>query len=333
MARAFSTFANQGRRIDGAVFGNRPRAVTVVRNEAGRLVDNNRPIGRPVLTENTAALVTSLLRNVVTGGTGRQAQLSDGRQVAGKTGTTENYGDAWFVGYTPQLVTAVWVGYPNGLRPMLTEYHGDSVAGGTFPALIWKSFMERALPYLRDTPEDFPPISLPYSVPRQVVFRNGQLELDNGNCNSTREILYLAGEAPGRTANCKVNEVAVPRLVGQTVAQANARLAAQPLRPLYIYEPARPRQRLGVVLRQSPARGTLSSYSKVTLVLPKALHGVVPSVVGLKLARAQARLARLHLRWSVDGHPPGGAKVIAQSPGPHRAARPGLVVTLVVKGG
>jgi penicillin-binding protein 1A len=333
MARAFSTFANEGRRIDGAVFGNRPRAVTVVRNEMGKLVDDNRPVGRPVLTENTAALVTSLLRNVVTGGTGRQAQLTDGRQVAGKTGTTENYGDAWFVGYTPQLVTAVWVGYPNGLRPMLTEYHGDAVAGGTFPALIWKSFMERALPYLRDTPEDFPPISLPYSVARQVVFRNGQLELDNGNCNSTREILYFAGQHPPRTANCKVNEVAVPRLVGQTVAQANARLAAQPLRPLYIYEPAKPRQRLGIVLRQSPVRGTLSSYSKVTLVVPKALHGVVPSVVGLKLARAKARLDRLHLKWSVDGRPPGGAKVIAQSPGPHRAARPGLVITLVVKGG
>jgi penicillin-binding protein 1A len=333
MARAFSTFANEGRRIDGAVFGNRPRAVTVVRNEVGKLVDDNRPVGRPVLTENTAALVTSLLRNVVTGGTGRQAQLSDGRQVAGKTGTTENYGDAWFVGYTPQLVTAVWVGYPNGLRPMLTEYHGDAVAGGTFPALIWKSFMERALQYLRDTPEDFPAISLPYSVSRQVVFRNGQLELDNGNCNSTREILYFEGQHPPRTANCKVNEVAVPRLVGQTVAQANARLAAQPLRPLYIYEPAKPRQRLGIVLRQTPARGTLSSYSKVTLVVPKALHGVVPSVIGLKLARAKARLERLHLKWKVDGQPPGGAKVVAQSPGPHRAGKPGLVVTLVVKGG
>ena len=333
MARAFSTFANHGRRIDGAVFGNRPRAVTVIRNEAGGLVDDNRAIGRPVLTENTAAMVTSLLRNVVTGGTGRQAQLSDGRQVAGKTGTTENYGDAWFVGYTPQLVTAVWVGYPNTLQPMLTEYHGHAVAGGTFPALIWKSFMERALPYLRDTPEDFPAISLPYSVSRQVVFRNGQLELDNGNCNSTREILYFAGQRPARTANCKVNEVAVPHLIGQTVAQANTRLAAQPLRPLYIYEPAKPRQRLGIVLRQYPARGTLSSYSKVTLVLPKALHGVVPRVVGLKLARAKARLERLHLKWKVDGHPPGGAKVIAQSPGPHRAARPGLVVTLVVRGG
>ena len=85
-------------------------------------------------------------------GTGKRAQLSDGRPVAGKTGTTENYGDAWFVGYTPQLVAAVWVGYPTGLKPMLTEYNGDAVAGGTFPALIWKSFMERTLAYLHDPP-------------------------------------------------------------------------------------------------------------------------------------------------------------------------------------
>ncbi len=333
MARAFSAFAYRGRRIDGAAFGNRPRAISIVRNESGTVVDNNRPLGRPVLTENTAALVTSLLQSVVRGGTGRQAQLSDGRQVAGKTGTTENYGDAWFVGYTPQLVAAVWVGYPNTLRPMLTEYHGQAVAGGTYPALIWKSFMEKTLDYLHEEPEDFPGVSLPYSVPRQVVFRNGRLELDNGNCNSTKLVLYFEGQGPARTANCKVNEVDVPRLVGETITEANARLAAQPLTARYVYQPAKPLQKLGIVLRQYPARGTLSSYDKVTLVLPKALHGVVPKVVGLRLARAQARLERYHLKWTVRGHPSPGAKVIAQTPRWRVAAKPGLVVTLVVKGG
>jgi membrane peptidoglycan carboxypeptidase len=333
MARAFSAFAYRGRRIDGSAFGNRPRAVSVVRNETGRIVDNNLPIGRPVLTENTAALVTSLLQSVVTGGTGRQAQLADGRPVAGKTGTTENYGDAWFVGYTPQLVTAVWVGYPNTLRPMLSEYHGKAVAGGTFPALIWKSFMERALQYRREAPQDFPSVSVPFSVSRQVVYRNGRLELDNGNCHNTKQLLYFEGQGPARTAKCKVNEVDVPHLVGETVAQANSRLAAQPLTPQYVYEPAKEGQRLGIVLRQYPARGTLSSYDKVTLVLPKALHGIVPRLIGLRLGRAQARLERLHLKWKVDGNPPPGAKVIAQTPGPRRAAERGLVVTLVVKRG
>ncbi|MGB2875216.1 MAG: PBP1A family penicillin-binding protein [Gaiellaceae bacterium] len=330
MARSFSAFANGGNRVDGAAFGNHPRAISVVQNENGKIVDDNRAVARPVLTADTAALVTSLLQSVVTGGTGRQAQLADGRAVAGKTGTTENYGDAWFVGYTPQLVAAVWVGYPNTLRPMLTEYHGKAVAGGTFPALIWKSFMERALPYLHDAPESFPGVSVPYSVPKLVVIRNGRLELDNGNCHNPRQLLFFVGRGPPRTASCKVNEVDVPRVIGDTVAEANARLASMPLTPQYVYQPAQPHQRLGIILRQYPAKGTLSSYQKVTLVLPKALHGIVPRVVGLRLAGATARLERFHLKWKVEGHPPPSSKVIWQSPRWSTAAAPGLVVKLAV---
>jgi len=331
MARAFSAFANGGRRIDGAAFGNRPRAVSLIENEKNKIVDDNLPVRRQVLTANTSAIVTSLLRNVVKGGTGVKAQLYDGREVAGKTGTTENYGDAWFVGYTPQLVTAVWVGYPTTLRPMLTEYHGEPVAGGTYPALIWKSFMEQALRYLHDGPESFAQPLLPYSVPRLVVYRHGSTQLDNGNCHSPRQLLYFSGRAPARTANCKVNEVDVPHVVGDTVAQANARLASMPLRPTYVYQPAKPRQKLGVVLRQYPAKGTLSSYQKVTLVLPRAMHGAVPNVIGLRLARAEARLERLHLKWEVGGHPSPRAKVIWQSPAPRTAADKSLVVRLAVK--
>ncbi|HUK94697.1 MAG TPA: PBP1A family penicillin-binding protein [Gaiellaceae bacterium] len=331
MARAFSAFANGGRRIDGAAFGNHPRAISLVQNSNNHMVDDNLPVGRQVLTRNTAAIVTSLLRSVVTGGTGVKAQLSDGREVAGKTGTTENYGDAWFVGYTPQLAAAVWVGYPNTLRPMLTEYHGDPVAGGTYPALIWKSFMEKALPYLHDDPQDFQAPAMPYASPRLVVLRNGQLDLDNGNCHSPKELLYFSGRGPAHTANCKVNEVEVPRVVGETISKANTRLLRQPLTPSYVYQPALPRQPLGIILRQYPAKGTLSSYQKVTLVLPRAMHGVVPRVVGLRFARARARLARLHLRWKVDGHPSPGARVIWQWPHWQTAADKGLVVRLAVR--
>jgi penicillin-binding protein 1A len=331
MARAFSAFANGGKRIDGAAFGNHPRAISVIRNQTGKIVDDNLPRPRPVLTADTAHLVTSLLESVVQGGTGKLAQLPDGRPVAGKTGTTENYGDAWFIGYTPQLVAAVWVGYPNTLHPMLSDYHDGPVAGGTFPALIWKSFVQQALPYLHDTPAGFPAPSVPYSVPRYVVYRNGQVELDNGNCHSPKALLYFSGRGPARTADCKVNEVDVPHVVGYTVAEANARLASMPLTPQYVYQPAKPHQLLGVVLRQYPAKGTLSSYQKVTLVLPKALQGIVPKVVGLRFARAKARLARFHLKWKVDGDPPGSAIVTWQSPRGHTAASKGLVVRLAAK--
>ena len=85
-----------------------------------------------------------MLQGVVQYGTGTRRSSRAGRSP-GKTGTTENYGDAWFVGFTPDIVTAVWVGYPNKLIPMTTEFHGQTVEGGTYPALIWKAFMQKAL--------------------------------------------------------------------------------------------------------------------------------------------------------------------------------------------
>ena len=80
-------------------------------------------------------------------GTGTSAAIS-GVDVAGKTGTTSDYGDAWFVGWTPQLTTAIWVGFPNKLVPMTTLYNGGPVEGGTFPAVIWHDFMVQALQIL-----------------------------------------------------------------------------------------------------------------------------------------------------------------------------------------
>ena len=155
MARAYGTFANGGYNVSGKVFANEPRAITTIKDVSGKVIYNNTRSEERAMTSIDAALVTQLLQGVVTGGTGTAAALPD-RPVAGKTGTTEAYGDAWFVGYTPQLVTAVWVGYPKGLRPMLTEYHGGPVAGGTFPAQIWKAFMQPALKLLGAAPKSFP---------------------------------------------------------------------------------------------------------------------------------------------------------------------------------
>jgi penicillin-binding protein 1A len=97
-----------------------------------------------VLPESVAAGVQSMLQGVVKNGTGKGAAIPD-VSVAGKTGTTENYSDAWFVGWTPQYTVAVWVGYPKRFQPMTTEYQGKGVAGGTYPASIWKTFMEAVL--------------------------------------------------------------------------------------------------------------------------------------------------------------------------------------------
>jgi membrane peptidoglycan carboxypeptidase len=294
------------------------------------VVEDNRPVRRAVLDRNAAALLTYILEGVIRSGTGRRAALPD-RIAAGKTGTTENYGDAWFVGYTPQLATAVWVGYPNKLVPMLTQYHGDPVAGGTFPAEIWRAFTTLALTGTQ--PESFPSYSLSYASSKRVTWRDGRLQLDNGNCKETTLISYFSGRGPSRTANCRPNEVEVPRVVGQPLAQAKARLSLQPLRANVVYKPAKAKQRLDVVVDQFPRRGRLSSYDAVTLVLPKPLHGVIPNVVGLTLARAQAKLRAAGLSPVAPAYALGTARVVSQRPRARVAAAPKLTVQLVVKDG
>ncbi len=82
--------------------------------------------------------MTQLLHDNITGGTGTAAYTGCGGQ-AGKTGTTDNYTDAWFAGYQPNLATAVWVGYPQSNEIEMTSVHGTTVFGGTFPAEIWNS--------------------------------------------------------------------------------------------------------------------------------------------------------------------------------------------------
>jgi penicillin-binding protein 1A len=328
MARAFSSIANDGRRVDGSAFGNHPRAIARVANAQGRIVDNNRPVARQVLSNDQAALLTSILEGVVRSGTGQRAALHD-RAAAGKTGTTENYGDAWFVGYTPQLATAVWVGYPNRLKYMLTEYHGQAVAGGTFPAEIWRTFTQQAL--VGTPPESFPTYSYQYSTAKRVVWRDGTLQLDNGHCRSTELVSYFSGRGPAHTATCKPNEVQIPRVVGMTLTRAKTTLGAQPLSANLVYKPAEAKQRVDIVLDQFPRKGRLSSWDKVTLVLAKPLHGVVPRVVGLSLADARRRLRAKGLIPTVDRFADGRAgRVIAQMPVAGVAASPRMQVKLVI---
>jgi penicillin-binding protein 1A len=328
LARAYSVFANGGYRLDTRTLGNQPRVIDSI--TAGGKVDRNHQVPRRVLSNRTAAFVNDLLQGVIERGTGRRAGLP-GWPAAGKTGTTENYGDAWFVGYTPQLVASVWVGYPNQLRPMLTEFRGEPVAGGTYPALIWKSFMERALVYLGKQPEPFESPPLDYAAPFTVVHRDGRILRDNGVCRDARQVVYFAGLEPRTTANCKPNEVEVPRVVGQRVSTAKARLAGQPLTAEVIYKPARPRQRVDIVLGQIPAKGRLSSFDTVTLVLAKAMHGLVPNVQGASLTQARTKLRKRKLRVEVARFTEGRlGEVISQAPRGGVAAAPGMTVKLVV---
>ncbi|MGI8594843.1 MAG: transglycosylase domain-containing protein [Solirubrobacteraceae bacterium] len=144
MAHAYQTLARRGLRVWGTLAAPRrgPVGVLSVPNEGGKEISRNRQREVRVLPSKVADTETQMLEGVIKSGTGTSAQI-DGF-AAGKTGTTENYGDAWFVGYNEFYTVAVWVGYSDRLQPMKTEYGGRPVAGGTFPADIWRTFMEKA---------------------------------------------------------------------------------------------------------------------------------------------------------------------------------------------
>lgn len=146
LTSAYATLANDGVRC-------RPFAVFTVETRTGETVLNNRPRCTQAIEPEIAAQVTAMLQRAVEGGTGFRAYI--GRPMAGKTGTGQNFGDAWFVGYVPQIATGVWVGYPKGQAYTMENVHGIEVLGGTYPAQIWHDFMLEALVNL--PVETFPP--------------------------------------------------------------------------------------------------------------------------------------------------------------------------------
>jgi penicillin-binding protein 1A len=152
LARGYSAFANGGFRVA-------PTAILQVTDQQGNILEQNLPQRERTLKVDAVRMLNSLLKAVVSGGTGTRAQLNDGRPVAGKTGTTSDFRDAWFAGFVPQLVTVIWVGNDDFRKPL-----ERSTAGGTYVAPVWKRFMDRALegqPILPFPGDNAPPIKAP----------------------------------------------------------------------------------------------------------------------------------------------------------------------------
>jgi penicillin-binding protein 1A len=159
MASSFGVFARRGEQFPAT-------PVVRVTEPGGKVLEDNttrRP--RRVIGQNIADNVNDVLKGVITSGTGTAADIGRPEGTAGKTGTSEDYSDAWFVGYTKRLSTAVWMGYANSQRPLINIKGVAKVFGGTLPAETWKAFMEKALEGVPDEPFP-PPGSLPTSVPK-----------------------------------------------------------------------------------------------------------------------------------------------------------------------
>ncbi|HET7651946.1 MAG TPA: transglycosylase domain-containing protein [Acidimicrobiales bacterium] len=142
MAAAYATFAAKG------VYAT-PYAIASITDRDGRTIYTHTPQTRQAFDEREVGNLNRPLQDVVRRGTGQAAAI--GRPLAGKTGTTQNWTNGWFVGYTPQLATAVWVGHPDGDVPM-TSVHGRHVTGGSFPAQIFSATMRVALQGVKATP-------------------------------------------------------------------------------------------------------------------------------------------------------------------------------------
>lgn len=181
LATAYGVLANQGIKVD-------PIAIIKVTDSQGNVLEQNSTNKQVVLSEDTSYVVTDMLRGVIERGSGRNANI--GRPAAGKTGTTQDYRDAWFVGYTPDLVTAVWFGADN---PEQMVYSGVRY-GSWNAATIWGNFMREAL---KNTPiSNFPkPGNL---VEARIDTETGLLVRDNCTLpkEEIRTEIFIKGTEP-----------------------------------------------------------------------------------------------------------------------------------------
>jgi penicillin-binding protein 1A len=257
MASAYGTFATGGVRV-------LPNMVTKVTSADGSVLYQLQPSPQQVLDPAIAGTVTGALQQVVQRGTGVNAAVA-GQQVAGKTGTGEAWRDAWFVGYTPNLVTAVWVGYPDAQRSMVPPTTPIVVQGGSWPALIWQRYMSAALAGTPSTP--FP------GVPA-----SGTPATSGAPATSATTAPPAANAGP----------VPVPLLVGQSVDQASATAAAATLTvTVRSVASARP---VGTVVAQSPAAGTAAAGGSA-VAIDVSGGAALPNLVGLTPAAARRAVA------------------------------------------
>ncbi len=187
MARAFAVFDNGGIWVE-------PYAVIRVEDKYGNVLEQNEPKRQVVLSEQAAYLMTDVLKGVVTRGTGVAG--NPGRPAAGKTGTTDDDKDAWYVGYTPEIVGALWMGHdqPEAM---------DDIFGGTYNAPIWK---QAVMAYLKDKPvQNWK--EPPGLVHATVCSKSGLLPGPNCPADSLREEIFIEGRQP--MAACNVHLTAV----------------------------------------------------------------------------------------------------------------------------
>jgi penicillin-binding protein 1A len=334
MASAYGTLANSGRYHPPVAV---TRIIDASNEEKRKEIYRSRVDHVDVLDAGAAYLTTSALEEVIRRGTG-QGAIGIGRPAAGKTGTAQEYRDAWFVGYTPNLVTAVWVGYPQGQIEMKTSCLGSTtgvggipeclptrttVTGGSWPTDIWADFMVAALV---DYPvEDFP-VPADGIVTVQIDTRNGCLADKFTPEEYIGTGVFAAGTEPEESCREPGDRKVVENMIGFPRGEAIRILegegfdVATRAAPLGSYPP-------GTVVDQDPPGGTkIPAGSTVTLFIASDEVEdtvTVPNVFGLSRGEAESRIesAGLTVEVIVEREPSRGqakknaGRVWKQAPG------------------
>jgi penicillin-binding protein 1A len=187
MATAYSVYAAKGVRVD-------PLTILKVVDTDGNILEENKTKKQAVISEMTAYLMTNLLEGVVQRGTGTRAAI--GRPVAGKTGTTSDYRDAWFAGYTPDLVGIVWMGFDKD-----QTMEKWKVTGGTYPAQIWQKMMAEAHKGITVKRFTAPTRGL---VSVNICTKSGKLPGPYCPSETVKSEIFLSGLAPTETCDVHV---------------------------------------------------------------------------------------------------------------------------------
>lgn len=335
MAMAYATLASGGERLASKTLfdpSQKGYPVTIVRvtDAKGEVLDDDSVVRMRALDKDIAAITTSCLERVISSGTGTAAGI--GRPAAGKTGTTTNYCDAWFVGYTPELVTAVWVGYPAEQKPM-TDVHGIKVTGGSFPAKIWASFMKKAL---ADVPvSDFEQPASSEWVSVEVCRESGLLA--NEYCPSKAIMRFPRGAQP--TDECTLHvaqDAAVPDVLGLPLADAETALAKAHFLAQTVSDPTSA-EAAGTIVGQDPEGGSLllqGTAVGLTVSTGEALTEV-PALVGLDITSARTLLAARGLlsTETIVADDAVAGTVLSQSPQAATLVKRGVSIEVTLSGG
>jgi hypothetical protein len=348
MAHAYSTLAARGKRVGGSILFHTPDAgyksptqdpVSILRVVfPDGHEDVNRPKATRAMSDTDALTQIDAMRGVVAlqSGTGNAASLP-GRSVIGKTGTSSDFKDAWFVGFTPQRVTAVWVGYVKPARSMAKDFKGQPVFGGTYPAEIFHDFMLQALKH--EDASGFPSSPGVQQNGYTVDIRRDPYVLAPIGCKGVRELIMAVDDRPAKhTTACERGLTFVPDLAQQKRSSARTLANGQGLEFQWEYVAATPGQTIDRVVDQVPEPGVqVPIGDPVRVFIAKDVPLVrVPGVTGLDVAEAVARLQAVKFRVVIEdgatqeGARPGqviGQDVRADAPSPRRS-----VITLAVVG-